>query len=411
MGRFLAELDALPAAVRWPKLRSWMHGEPLALFAELRAERPVLALPELTFVTRYQDCATVLRRHDDFGVDLYVPKQGSYWMAQDDTAQHWRDKSVMRAILDHERVPAMRAFIGQAVDAALDQAGGEIEVVAGITRHAPVRLVQQFFGFEDADADDLVRWSYWNQQDAFHNQPFDPVTPEQSAHIVEKRKQAGIQMALFLGRTVAKRAIAEKLGRERDDPISRLLRLTFADAVKFNLKSVAINTGGLLIGAVETTNHAAVNALDVLMSRPADFAAAVAAAPDPARFDGFVFEALRFRPAFPYFFRVCKRPTVLAGGTPHAAQVPAGTTVLAVTHSAMFDEGVYPDPTRFDPTRSPLDGFTFGQGIHECLGRVVAANMLPEIVRRLLLRPGLRAVSDIAWKGGVPETWRLAWDA
>jgi len=409
MGRFLGELDALPASARWPKLRQWMHAEPLPLFVELRAERPVLALPELTFVTRYQDCASVLRRHDDFGVDLYQPKQGSYWMAQDDTAQHWRDKSVMRAILDPERVPAMRAFIGQTVDAALDKAGGEIEVVAGITRRAPVGLVQQFFGFEDADADDLIRWSYWNQQDAFHNQSFDPVTPEQSAHIVEKRKQAGLQMALFLGRTVAKRAIAEKLGRERDDPISRLLRLTFADAIKFNLKSVAINTGGLLIGAVETTNHTAVNSLDVLMSRPADFAAAVAAAPDPARFDGFVFEALRFRPAFPYFFRVCKRPTVLAGGTPHAAEVPAGTTVLAVTHSAMFDEGVYPNPARFDPTRSPLDGFTFGQGIHECRGRVIAANMLPEIVRRLLLRPGLRALGPIEWKGGVPEKWRLAW--
>ena len=92
--------------------RGWLLGEPLPFFAELRAERPVLVLPELTLVTRYHDCAMILRRHQDFGVDLYRPKQGDYFMAQDDTADHWRDKSVMKSILDFEQVPAMRAFVG-----------------------------------------------------------------------------------------------------------------------------------------------------------------------------------------------------------------------------------------------------------------------------------------------------------
>ena len=47
---------------------------------------PVLALPELTLAFRAADCLLILRRHDDFGVDLYQPKQGDYFMAQDDTA-------------------------------------------------------------------------------------------------------------------------------------------------------------------------------------------------------------------------------------------------------------------------------------------------------------------------------------
>ena len=46
---------------------------------------------------------------------------------------------------------------------------------------------------------------------------------------------------------------------------------------------------------------------------PELLAQAQAAAADEATFDGFVFEALRFNPAFPYFFRTCHTPTVLAG--------------------------------------------------------------------------------------------------
>ena len=73
-----------------------MLNERQPFFRELRSERPVLELPEVTFVTRHADCTLVLHRFQDFGVDLYRPKQGDYFMAQDDTADHWRDKSVMQ---------------------------------------------------------------------------------------------------------------------------------------------------------------------------------------------------------------------------------------------------------------------------------------------------------------------------
>ena len=59
-----------------------------------------------------------------------------------------------------------------------------------------------------------------------------------------------------------------KLGVEHHDPVSRLLRLSSSKAVNFDLKRVVENVGGLLIGAVETTSHAVVNALDTLMQRP-----------------------------------------------------------------------------------------------------------------------------------------------
>lgn len=39
----------------------------------------------------FADCEEILRRHDLFSVSLYRPKQGDHLMAQDDTAQLWRE--------------------------------------------------------------------------------------------------------------------------------------------------------------------------------------------------------------------------------------------------------------------------------------------------------------------------------
>lgn len=410
MGAYLDQIDAAPPDRRWALARGWLLGEPLPFFAELRAERSVLTLPEVTLATRYHDCAMILRRHEDFGVDLYRPKQGDYFMAQDDTADHWRDKSIMKSILDFEQIPAMRAFVGETTSAILDRAGGSIDAPKQLTRAVPIALVQQFFGFTGADPAKLTEWSYWNQQDAFHNQPFD-IDVSDPDHIIAERKRANIHLALYVGRLVAKRTIQAKLGADKDDPVSRLIRLSLSGALKFSLKKVLFNVGGLLIGAVETTSHTVNNALAELFKRPEVLEQARAAArePDPHAFDGIVFEALRFNPAFPYFFRTCHRDTLLASDTAHAAQVKRGTTVLAVTHSAMFDEASFPDPERFDGGRALGDSFTFGYGIHECLGRAVAAVMVPEIVRQCLRREALSAETPPQFKGGVPEHYRLTW--
>lgn len=411
MASYLARIDAAPPPEKWPLARQFLLNEPHSFFAEAREHRVVLVLPELTMAFRYADCSLILRRHNDFGVDLYRPKQGDYFMAQDDTADHWRDKSIMKAILDFEELPEIRRFAGETTARILGECGGQADLPKVLTRAVPIAVVQEFFGLNQHDPDDLVEWSYWNQQDAFHNQPFDDVPASHSETIVEKRKASNFRLALYIARLVAQRSIAIKLGGGGNDPVSRLLRLSFSDGVKFPLKKVLFNSGGLLIGAVETTSHAVNNVLAELLERPAVLAAArtAAASSDPAAVEGFVLEALRFRPAFPYFFRTCHRRTVLGGGTPFATEIPPDTTVLAVTHSAMFDEASFPQPGEFDANRSHGDNFTFGLGIHECLGRAVARVMLGAIVRELVRLPGLRGTGPVRFEHGVPESFPVAW--
>ncbi len=411
---YLAELDATPAAERWRRVRDWMASSPLALYPELRQYRPVLELPEVTLVTRFHDCVEVLRRHDAFGVDLYAPKQGDYWMAQDDTPAHWREKSIMRAILDREDIPKIRDYVAAKAGALLDQAGGSIDAVGGLGRAVPIALVQDWFGFADSDPAQLVEWSYWNQMDAFHNQPFDAILRPDPAAIVAHRERVNEAMRDYIVALVRRRVGELQAGASDlpDDPVVRLVKLSFGGALRFDVARVVLNVGGLLIGAVETTSHAMVNALAGLLDRPDVLARARNAAEggEPAEVDGFAFEALRFRPAFPYFFRTCHRPMTLAGGTDHATTVQPGTTVLAVTHAAMHDAGVIADPDRFDPGRAPSDMFHFGLGLHECLGRPIASVMIPEIVRQCLRRPGLRAAGPVDYDGGpVPERFPIAW--
>lgn len=411
MGQLLDQMDALSPSARWPFVRQRIFARDLAFFAELRTERPVLALDAVTVVSRFADCTLVLRRNQTFGVDLYVPKQGSYFMAQDDTAAHWREKSVMKAVLAVEDIPRMREWIGKTAASILDKGKGRIELVRSVSRGVPVRLVQEWFGFSGSDPDKLIEWSYWNQQDAFWNQPFDSVVPGiDQESVVANREKANIHMAFYLVRLIARRSVAVKLGSDETDPVSRLLRLSFSDATSFGIRDVILNVGGLLIGAVETTSHAVVNALTMLASDPDRLHAARDAArdPDPAAFDGHALEALRFRPAFPYYFRVCHRPTELAGGTPYAAEVAPGTTVLALTHAAMFDAAGFPAPDRFDSARDFSDTFTFGQGMHSCLGRHIAAVMVPEILRQILRRDGLDPGTGPDFKGGsVPQSWMV----
>jgi cytochrome P450 len=412
MASYLEKFDRTPDDKRWPMARRWIFEEPLPFFAELRAHRPILATPELTLVARFYDCETILRRHDAFSVAPYVPKMGGYWMAQDDTAMHWREKSIMRSILDREDIPDIRAFVAEKAATLLRQANGKIDAVNELARAVPIALVQEKFGFADSDPKKLFEWSYWNQRDEFWNHAWDGLSKAEHDHIVARHETANTEMATYLGRLAERRGAEMQAGQVGNDPLSRLMRLALSGSLKFDVTRAAVNMGGLLVGAVETTSHAVINAIAELLARPEVLAKArsEATAADPSRFDGYVFEALRFKPAFPYFFRACEQSTVLSGDTEHAARVEPNTIMFALTHSAMFDPAVFPDPEVFDPTRPTSNMFHFGLGIHQCLGIAIGYVMIPEIVRQCLRLEGLEAAGPVDYKGGpVPESYPIRW--
>ena len=411
MTSYLATIESTPSNQRWPLVRSWMQSEPLELYAELRRYRPVLELPELILASTFRDCVDILSRHDRFSVALYKPKQGDYWMAQDDTPQHWREKSIMRALLDREAVSDIRSWAREDTARRLGESNGAVDGVETITRGVPIALVQHWFGYADADPTELRRWSYWNQMDAFWNQPFDSPQFATPAEIVANREQSNAAMRDYLIQLVQGRAASLQAGNEADDMVSRMLKLAGSKALRFDMPALVLNLGGLLIGAVETTSHAVVNALEVIMADGERLSAARTAAKsdEPYAIDGYVAEALRFKPAFPYFFRTAESRQTLSRGTDHGVTIAAGRTVLAVTHSAMFDETAYENASTFDPARHIQDTFTFGHGLHECLGRAVGQAMIAAIVQEVLRLDDFQPGAIDRRKGPVPESWPWQW--
>ena len=87
-------------------------------------------------------------------------------------------------------------------------------------------------------------------------------------------------------------------GKLEDNIVTRMVRTAYPGAVEFDIKRLAINAGGLLIGAIETTSQAVSQVIQYLLDNPQWLAKAQGAAQsdNPAVFDGIVWEALRFVP-------------------------------------------------------------------------------------------------------------------
>lgn len=441
---YLHEYDAAPDAEKYPLVQRWLREEPLAFFAQLRAERPVLVTPECTLVANFVDVRDMLAMPKVFTVDLYKPKMGvtgpdsGYLMAHDDDALHYREKSLMQGLLNRDDLPRVRKLVAETAATILDEAGGKIDLVNEYCRMVPVHLVQDYFGLDGIDREDLIRWSYWNQYDAFNNQPFDMLTDAEAREITERHAEASKELVAFIGVLMLRKLVRVKLTapfhmaadlirkvlrrpipKRHDVMVVRMLRSKFAREVDFPLKRVGINAGGLLIGAIETTAQAVAQTVEYFLEHPDLLrrARAEAKQPDTKMFDAMVWEALRFVPIRPDIFRKAACDHTVAKGTSHETEIAAGSIVRLLIHSAMFDPYAYDQPDEFDPNRTAYHNFVFGYGEHECLGKYVGMEMIPEMVRQVVLRDDLHAEGSISYvnplfpgrQGPFPEAYSVAW--
>jgi cytochrome P450 len=441
---YLAEYDSAAPADQYPLVRRWMMTEPLPFFKQLRAQRPILVTPECVLVSKYADVIDLLQMPKIFTVDLYKPKMGvtatdpGYLMAHDDDAIHYREKSLMQGMLNRNDLPRIRALIAKTSREILDNADGKIDIVYNYCRMVPAIMVQEYFGLDNVDKKDLIEWSFWNQYDVFHNQPFDLNSPEHAKYITDNHDRVTVALANYIKKVLIEKLAMVKLEQTKnlfligwriikslgyliagkkapivkDDVFSRMLRSSFANQVEFDLVRVGVNAGGLLIGSIETTSQAVSQVIDFFIKQPDLLAKAKTAAQqaDLKVFDNIVWEALRYVPISPYMFRQTSQDYSLAKGTDYETLIPANTNVIVLTQSAMFDDFANTNPDEFNPDRTFYHNFNFGFGPHDCLGKYVGMEMIPEMVRQVLLLPHLRAAAPIDFKDGpFPESYSLVW--
>jgi cytochrome P450 len=121
---------------------------------------------------------------------------------------------------------------------------------------------------------------------------------------------------------------------------------------------------GLLIAGHETTMNASGNLALALARDPALRARIVA---DPSIIPAVVEESLRFDSPVQNFLRMLTRDVEVDGVTMHE-----GDRVMLVYGSANRDPDAYPDPDTFDADRNAPKHFSFGWGLHRCVGAPLA---------------------------------------
>jgi len=112
---------------------------------------------------------------------------------------------------------------------------------------------------------------------------------------------------------------------------------------------------------------------------------------DPDYLDATIKETLRLRPIVPDVVRELQRPMTFAG-----YDLPAGAKLTPCIYLAHRRPDIYPEPSRFDPTRflgvkpDPYAWFPFGGGIRRCLGMAFALYEMRVVLSLLFARAKLR---------------------
>jgi cytochrome P450 len=230
-----------------------------------------------------------------------------------------------------------------------------MDFIEVFTRPLPVWAISRVLGLPDERRDDVRRWT-------------DAATATIGAQLPADRWPQVEQDLLDF-----QRAIATELERRRDNPSDDLLSvLVQATTQEFAPHEEAIGIGEqvnltreLMVAGNESSLRLLADIVWQLDARPKEWERVRA---EPQRAHLIVEEAVRLASPSAAVFRLVRHDTTL-GGCP----LPAGATLVVSVLSANRDEAMFPNPDRFDPDRPTTQRHVaFGQGIHACIGNVLA---------------------------------------
>jgi cytochrome P450/glutathione S-transferase len=386
------------------QLLSALTGSPSLLRAAfwlLRKIRPVLILGRTVVVTRYRDVINVLERDEVFTIAQINGARmdgahAPFILGWDRSAQYDREVGILRRAVGPADLVALRGVVARHCEDAINAARGtgRIDLVGSLARVVAMRTVGDFFGTPGPNEQTMIRWMRVLFYQLFLNRSNDVNITRTAALYADCLRD-------YLAALIIERK--KHLESGADDVLSRLLKMQSGPGDSLDDDGVRRNVSGLIVGAVDTTSAAVAQALDQLLDRPDELAAACAAAKagDLDTVSKFVFEALRFNPQTAGLLRYC--PDGAAIGERSATAIPAQSTVILATLSAMFDPAAFERPGAFRIDRTDAPSLHFGAGLHTCFGRAINRVQIPQIAAALLKQPGLRRVGPALYDGPFPD--------
>jgi len=368
---------------------------PYPLFHRLRSEDPVHWDPFLHawVVTRYNDVVTVLYHYSaartpsphqltDMGLSSLNPiaqimvKQMLFL----DPPAHTRIRGLASHAFTPQRVEVLRQHIRDITNSLLDkvQSQGYMDVIADLAEPLPCIVTAEMLGVPVEDYPQLKAWSqdFAEMLGNFQHNP----------DHADKVLKSTLDMAEYF-----RSAIREQRLHPRDGLVSSLLNAEI-NGDKFSEEEVIANCIVTMVGGQETTTNLIGNGVLSLLRNPDQLEKLRS---DLSLIPSAVEEMLRYESPSQHTARLAPEDTTLGG-----KRIAKRQAVIAVMAAGNRDPEKFPDPDRFDITRTNNRHLAFGWAAHFCFGAALA-RIEGQTAFELMLRrlPNLRLEPD-------PLIWR-----
>ena len=340
---------------------------PYPLFEQLRSEDPVHWDPFLHawVVTRYNDVITVLYHYSakrtptpeqlsEIGLSSLNPiaqvmvKQMLFL----DPPSHTRIRALASHAFTPQRVEVLREHIRDITNSLLDKVEyqGHMDVIADLAEPLPCIVTAEMLGVPVEDYQQLKAWS----QDFAEMLGNFQHNPDRAARVLKST----LEMTEYF-----RRAIAEQRLHPRGGLVSSLLNAEI-DGDRFTEEEVIANLIVTMVGGQETTTNLIGNGVLSLLRNPDELQKLRS---DLSLVPSAVEEMLRYESPSQHTARLAPEDTILGG-----KRIAKRQAVIAVMAAGNRDPERFPDPNRFDITRTNNRHLAFGWAAHFCFGAALA---------------------------------------
>ena len=377
--------ERLETGVVFDPLDPRLRMNPYPIYHELRQRDPIhrSRIMDGWVFTRYYDVSAILRNPElsaddrnrrNFerererlrrrGVLDPEAEQRGPSLLRLDPPDHTRLRGLVAKAFTPRRVQELRPRIEEIVDELLDRLEEKewVDLIADFAVPLPVTVIAEMLGVPAEDLDRFKRWS----DDVARTVSAD--TPED----IRRANQASRELRVYL-----EPIIEERRRVPREDLISALVQAE-EQGDRLTRDEVFATVILLLVAGNETTTNLIGNGMRALLRNPDQLERLRR---EPELTENAIEELLRYDSPVQVTSRIARSDFEYDG-----RRIEKGQSLIVVLGAANRDPEVFPEPDRLDIGRKENRHFSFGQGIHYCLGAPLARLEGQIAFRKLLER-------------------------
>lgn len=292
-------------------------------------------------------------------------------LVTNDPPSHTKYRKLVERIFTPKKVKSFEAEINEIVDDLLDRLAGkgEGDLVSEFAVWAPLHFIMAHLGVAREHSARVKSWA---------DAAIAAINPSLSREQQLELTGTLIEMQQFINSS------AERYETEPAETLLSLLQHAEVDGERIDRASLVSIGTQLFVAGHETTAALIATTLYMLLSDPAQLEKART---EPESIPFFIEEALRLNPPVPHRMRRTLVDTEIAG-----VPISAGTVVQLSYVSANRDPDRWSDPDSLRTDREDArQHFSFGLGIHYCIGNILARTETVIAVSKVLERfPNIR---------------------